>query len=187
MTIKEFIKNRTCERQAVQRYILRHPELFDGHIVKQGKEFDLDDVAVRILAEKYPLAKPVQVIQGIPQEDYDALDRKYQKALEDGMQLAKEYAKITKWQAEKAQEIAAADQRTLQLKAANDAVKALEAQNRDLSDDNEKKDKSLTELETKLEAASGELREALAREKDKDTKMEKLLKRNLWQRIWNKE
>lgn len=70
MTITAFLQGREVERQAVTRYINRHPEIFEGHTRKEGKEIDLDEYAVDYLAELYPLIKPVTLIQGVPQEDY---------------------------------------------------------------------------------------------------------------------
>lgn len=62
------MRGRSVERQALTRYINRHSELFAGHIEKCGKEIELDDEAVRILNDIYPLIKPVEVVDGIPQD-----------------------------------------------------------------------------------------------------------------------
>ena len=63
MKTSEFIKGRRVERQALTRYINRHSELFADHIVKNGKEIELDDVAVEILNNKYPLQQLVQIVE----------------------------------------------------------------------------------------------------------------------------
>ena len=63
MKTSEFIKGRRVERQALTRYSKRHSELFAGHIVKNGKEIELDDVAVEILNNKYPLQQLVQIVE----------------------------------------------------------------------------------------------------------------------------
>ena len=55
MRIKDFIIGRNVELQAVQKYIIRHPELFEGHIDKSERNMDLDEVAVDLLNKKYPL------------------------------------------------------------------------------------------------------------------------------------
>ena len=74
MTITEFCKGREVDSQAVRRYIERHPEEFENHTGKKGRETTLDEEALRILEQKYPLAKPVQIINGVDPEDYaDAL------------------------------------------------------------------------------------------------------------------
>lgn len=77
MKITEFLEGRLAERQAVLKFISRHPEIFEGHIGKDGREFELDEFAVAELDKQYPLAKPVQIIEGVPQEEYDELRAEY--------------------------------------------------------------------------------------------------------------
>lgn len=62
------MRGRNVERQALTRYINRHSDLFAGHIVKNGKEIELDEKAIEILNDVYPLIKPVEVVDGIPQD-----------------------------------------------------------------------------------------------------------------------
>ena len=63
MRIVDFAKARNLENQAVTRYINRHREIFDGHISKEGRQIVLDEIALSVLEEKYPLPKPVQVLE----------------------------------------------------------------------------------------------------------------------------
>jgi predicted transcriptional regulator len=70
MKITEFLEGRDTERQAVTRYINRHNEIFNGHIEKVGKELELDAVAVKELEKAYPLPKPVQVVNGVPKDEF---------------------------------------------------------------------------------------------------------------------
>lgn len=63
MTIAEFINGRNVDSQAVRRYIERHPDEFNGHTGKKGREITLDEVAIEILEKKYPLPQMVQVIE----------------------------------------------------------------------------------------------------------------------------
>ena len=65
MKVADFARGRNVENQAITRYINRHPELFDGHISKDGREIVLDDVALNILNEKYPLPQPIQIVEDI--------------------------------------------------------------------------------------------------------------------------
>lgn len=64
MKITEFLQGRNVERQAVTRYINRHDEMFKNHVKKDGKELDLDMVAIEALEKIYPLEMPVNVIDG---------------------------------------------------------------------------------------------------------------------------
>lgn len=70
MKISEFLQGRSVARQAVTRYINRHDEMFKNHVKKEGKELDLDMVAIEALEKIYPLEMPVNVIDGIPKESF---------------------------------------------------------------------------------------------------------------------
>lgn len=99
MTITEFAKSRNIEPQAVSRYIGRHEE-FEGHISvnpKNGKEKILDDIAIELLDKKYPLPKPIEVIEGVEPKEYQKvvnsmlelqeLNNKMQEQLLDAQEL----------------------------------------------------------------------------------------------------
>lgn len=70
MKISEFLQGRSVARQAVTRYINRHDEIFKNHVKKDGKELDLDMVAIEALEKAYPLEMPVNVINGVPKESF---------------------------------------------------------------------------------------------------------------------
>lgn len=70
MKVTDFLRGRDVERQAVTRYINRHPEIFAGHITKDGKELELDEVAVDALGEVYPLIVRPTVVNGVSHEEY---------------------------------------------------------------------------------------------------------------------
>lgn len=70
MKITEFLQGRNVERQAVTRYINRHDQIFKNHVKKDGKELDLDMVAIEALEKIYPLEMPVNVIDGVPKESF---------------------------------------------------------------------------------------------------------------------
>lgn len=63
LTVTEFAKEREVDNQLPRKYIDRHPELFESHISKKGREVDFDDVAYEILDKKYPLPKPIEIIE----------------------------------------------------------------------------------------------------------------------------
>lgn len=70
MKISEFLQGRSVARQAVTRYINRHAEIFKNHVKKDGKELDLDIVAIEALEKIYPLKMPVNIIDGVPKESF---------------------------------------------------------------------------------------------------------------------
>lgn len=69
MTITEFARSRNEQVNTVSKYIRQHPE-FEGHTKRKGKTVMLDDVALDLLDKKYPLPKPVTVINGIPEDEH---------------------------------------------------------------------------------------------------------------------
>lgn len=82
LNISEFLKGREVKPNTLSNYIARHPEQFEGHVKREGKNTFLDDEAVRILEEKYPLAKPVVIINGLSQEEERELREKLQRTQE---------------------------------------------------------------------------------------------------------
>lgn len=82
MILSDFLKGRDVRINAVSNYISRNPELFNGHVTRQGKNTILDDEAIRILDEKYPFPKPNIIINGLDPEAERELREKLQKAQE---------------------------------------------------------------------------------------------------------
>ena len=85
MTIAEFCEGRNVDAQAIRKYIERHPEDFNGHTGKKGREITLDEIALEILEKKYPLPQLVQIIEDTEslkklnklQEEYIKLQNKW--------------------------------------------------------------------------------------------------------------
>ena len=74
MKIKEFIEGRQVTYGTVRKYINSHEE-FKGHIGR-ANNIVLDEYAVELLNEKYPLSQPIEMVQ-----DPELL-RKYNAVLE---------------------------------------------------------------------------------------------------------
>lgn len=62
LKIKEFLEGRDVSYSTVAMYIKRNKDMFNGHIGRTGN-IVLDDIAIAILDKKYPVLKPVEVIQ----------------------------------------------------------------------------------------------------------------------------
>lgn len=94
LKIREFIDGRNVSYDTVRKFIINHPELFKGHIGK-SKNIILDDEAVRLLEEKYPLPSPVQVIQDASaRERLQEIEAKYINLLEENNRLIQEMANL---------------------------------------------------------------------------------------------
>lgn len=61
--LTKFANERNVTADAVSTYIRRHKDEFEGHTKRQGNKLLLDDDALIILDEVYPLQKPIEVIE----------------------------------------------------------------------------------------------------------------------------
>lgn len=94
MKIKDFVQGRNVSYDTVRKYIINHQQEFKGHIGK-ANNIVLDDVAIQILDQKYPLAQPVQVVQDVEARDRLAvLQEKYISLLEENKRLTQENANL---------------------------------------------------------------------------------------------
>ena len=60
MILSEFLKGRDVKINTVSNYISRNPDKFENHVTRDGKHTILDDEAIRILEEKYPIPTAFQ-------------------------------------------------------------------------------------------------------------------------------
>lgn len=158
MKISQFARERGVEPQAVSRYIARHPEIQRLCEQENGRIISLSPEAEALLGEKYPIPqKPFEIVQGVPQEKFDALQEKYSAALERLTQI---------------QEERLADQRSL---AAAEATKVL------LED----RETQLQKLELRATAAEEATAAADRRAEEAEKEIERLRSRGLWARIRN--
>lgn len=63
MNITDFAQSRGEQPQTIRMYMSRHQELFEGHTTRNGKSVELDEEAIKILEEQYPLPEMVQIIR----------------------------------------------------------------------------------------------------------------------------
>lgn len=80
--VSDFAEERNIDRNAVSQYIRRHGEEFKGHTKVDGHNLLFDDDAYVILDKKYPLPKPIMVVDGVPHEEYEAVQKKLELASE---------------------------------------------------------------------------------------------------------
>lgn len=63
--LADFARERGVNPGTISAYIRRHPELFDGHTEMDGKKMLLDEAALQILDEIYPVPEAVQIVENI--------------------------------------------------------------------------------------------------------------------------
>ena len=158
MNLTEFAESRNVKINAISNYMSRHAEKFAGHTKKVGKSIELDEVAMSILDEKYPLPRPVQIMNGVEPEEH--------KAVQDKLTAAQDF--IIKLQ-DKMME----DQKLLaQAEAQKQLLEDKEAQLNAAKVEGEKKD---TEIDS-LKKANEDLR----------AELERLKNRSFLDRLFNK-
>jgi hypothetical protein len=128
MKISDFVTGRSVEKQAVYRYLTRHPNLMEK-CQKDGKELDLPDDVVAALDAQYPLSKPVVIINGLPPEDERALRQQLQTAQDALLRMQQELTE-TKLQ------LAAKEQTELLLTMKDDKIEALSTEIKNLKERN---------------------------------------------------
>lgn len=79
----EYAEQRNISTNTLSAYVKKHPEI-DKHIKHIGKKayIPLDSEGYELLDKQYPLPQPVQVVQGVPEEEHRKLQAQYIKALE---------------------------------------------------------------------------------------------------------
>lgn len=187
MNITEFARSRDIEAGTVRMYISRNKELFDGHTKKGSKSVELDEIALELLEKKYPLPKPVEVVQGIDRKEFDELQQKYMNALEEINNLQKQIVDATKKVAIAETQQLLMEDRTKQLeeqKEDNKVIKRkleeerrknkdLEDINRKIGTDSFKNQCKVSDLESKLKAREADLKRTEQRLNDVKEEAEK--------------
>ncbi len=164
MTITEYAKLRNQTPQTVSRWINNHKHLFEGHIKINGKTRELDDIAIRELDNQYP-PNLVQVVEDVE------LQRKADHYLQEIMKLQNElsenkadmivlYDKCLEFE----HSAALLEERTARLQETEEALKEL------------REEHQASEIEL---AIQHEKTQALTEE------IERLRKRNFFQRLFN--
>lgn len=170
MTIKEFCRVRpNIQVPSVIKYMKRRSDLFEGHISGSGQQTELDDVAIKLLEEKYPM--PMEVISSPNAELIAELDR----AKNYIIQLQQEAIQHEKLMAKAELDKVMLEERRVQLLEETLEVKAV---CNDLQGQNAALHEELGRLKAQLEQAEQEASRA-------SQEAEKLRSRSFWQRVFN--
>lgn len=90
MRIVDFAKQRGADPDTITRYMKRHPEPFEGHISFDGNKMVVDEVAVKVLEEKYPLPAPVEVIKDTRSQELLIQEQQKVAALQEQLMAMKD-------------------------------------------------------------------------------------------------
>lgn len=172
MKIKDFIQGRSVSYQTIRKYITNHPELFTGHIGKKNN-IELDDVAIDLLEQKYPLSKPVELI-----EDTENL-KKLMQAQELIIHLQQELN-------EKTEQLLESKKHEYLLEAKYEQVKELAIKADSLKNENANLKMNIEALERKNEREYDEFEEYKDRQRKKVERLENALEHEKNKTWWDK-
>jgi len=143
VNLTEFCESHDVRINAVSNFIQRNDEI-KKHIFKKGKNTILDDEAFKLLEKKYPIPKPVQIVNGIPEaEFFKQLEEKDKKIHLKDETIQQLQAKIIQLQNEKA------DLMLINKDFENQTL-LLEQNNRIQSTENAKKDEEIKDLKDEI-------------------------------------
>lgn len=172
MFLKDFAEMRGVKADTVATYIRRHPEIAE-HTSTEGYFMVLDDVAIDMLDKKYPMPKPVQVVQ-----DTESL----KKLAEAQQTIILMQQKMLEMAAEN-KELALQAEKVLMLEAAEqekaEAIGKLEAEL-------EYKNDKIDEEQQAHQTTAAELADAQKQLSEAQQELERLKNRNFIQRLLNK-
>lgn len=159
ITLRDYAKQNNVSYEAVRKQVVRYADELGSHIIKDGRQQFLDEEAVAFLDAKRQ-KNPVAIIQQDKDEQIEALRAEKEALLQKIALQATQLAELNAWKADNAVAIAEANHRQQLIEAGEAKIKALEAQNADLSADNAAKDKTIEEAEKTAQKALQELTEA---------------------------
>lgn len=189
MSIKDYAADRGVSYEAVRRQVKRYKAELEGHVIQKGRQQFLDDFAVAFLDE-HRAAQPMVTYDQATGAAVKRLEARCSELEAENKELLKEVAALSKWHAENALALAAADQTQRLLTAAQDEKVELQRK-LDVEQAAHKADKEAdaaalqTEQEAKLEA-QGKQRAAENRADELQRKLDALAKRRLIDRILNR-
>ena len=127
ITIKDYAMQNGISHQAVYQMLGTHKEELDPHIVKQGRTRFLTDKAVEIL-EQYRQQATIVIDRQDQTERIKELEQERDNLLIKTADLGVRLADLADWKAEKAVEIASAEQQKLLLTTAQADLKKAETE-----------------------------------------------------------
>ena len=165
MNVLDFCSARGLQTQRVIKYIQRNPDLFEGHTTKSGQSTELDDTALKILEEKYPL--PPEIIASPNKELLEQLNS------------AKDYIIRLQQEAIKQEKllVQAQTDRVL-LEERSQQMQELKSEREELKGENASLMAQIAELQAQLQLSQEQTKTA-------QREAESLRNRTFWQRIFN--
>lgn len=124
MLVTEFLQGRHVNRQSVTRYIQRHAAEFKGHTRMKGKELDLDEFAVQLLNEQYPMI--LNVVEDNYRDKYETAIEKLAAAYEQLSEAQKVVAEAVEFRITTEQKMLVLEDKANKVETLEEQLKAAE-------------------------------------------------------------
>lgn len=160
ISVTKFAEERNEKSDTIRKYINRHSEIAE-HTTMKEKNMMLDEVAVRMLEEIYPLPKPVEIIEDT--ESRLQLIKTQKLVIQLQNQLLEAQGKLAK-----------AEATQLLLENKEKQIEKLEAENKDLKGYNEWYGKEFSNQGKYLRETEDKCRQIA-------TELNEVKKMNIWQ------
>lgn len=162
VSISKFAESRGQSKGTVNAFIRKHPEI-EKNCKRDGKEklIEVDSEGYKILDEKYPYVKPIQIVQ-------DA------GAMQELIEAQKQIIELQKQLNESVKLVAQAEAIKLMLEDKEALI--------------EEKDKALNDRDNDIRSKNDEISDLKSKLEEKDAETEKVRKMGFWEfRKWKKE
>ena len=162
VSVSKFAESRGQSKGTVNAFIRKHPEI-EKDCKRDGKEklIEIDSEGYKILDEKYPFIKPVQVVKDT-------------NAMQDLIDAQKQIIELQKQLNE-----------SVKLVAQAEAIKLMIEDKEALI---EEKDKALNDRDNDIRSKNDEISNLKSKLEEKDAETEKVRKMGFWEfRKWKKE
>ena len=144
LKITDFADARNVDRNAVTQYIRRHDDLFKGHTKVKANCMFVDDEAVILLEKKYPLPRPIEVVEDI-------------ETIKELSETRKELAKAEKRIEEIQKQLLEASKQIAQAEATQMLLEDKEAQLEREYERSAKAEERATTAEARIASAEGQM------------------------------
>lgn len=189
LSLKEYAEQKNVTYEAVRQQVNRYKDDLGSHIIRDGRQQFLDEVAVAFLDEKRE-RNPVVVVQQSKDDEIERLERENKNLQIKITEQADKIANLAEWKAEKALQIAQVEQQTLLLEEKTKlAVAAAVQEVKNQSEDDKREavraaeERIARELSEKYQKEVEELQSKL---KQAENELDQERGKSIWQRLFGK-
>lgn len=163
ISLKDYAEQKNVSYEAVRQQVVRYKDELEGHVIRDGRQQFLDEDAVAFLDGKRQ-KNPVTIIQQSRDERIEELEREKENYLTQIAALSTRIAELSEWKAEKAVEIAEANQKQQLLE---DKSKQLQEMDRQCQEAK----KEAAELHLKIHELQNQHDQAMAAERGRKLRL----------------